>query len=219
MFRIKICGITNVDDALAAGNAGADAIGLNCYAESPRFCRLEDARAIAEAVGSSMIKVGVFVNAPADEIHAVAELLGLDLVQLHGDEPPELLRDARPLPVMKAFRLADDFAQVSQYLRGCHRLGCVPRMVLVDAQRSGQYGGTGSTLDWTALCTARQEFGGVPLALAGGLNPANVAEAIATVHPWAVDTASGVEQSPGKKSAELVRAFVGTARNAYSGVR
>ena len=219
MFRIKICGITNVLDGLAAADAGADAIGLNCYAGSPRFCPIEEARTIAGAVPRSMVKVGVFVNAPADEIRAVAEAIGLDLVQLHGDEPPELLRDVRPLAVMKAFRLAEDFSQVGEYLRQCHGLMCVPRMVLVDAFGGAQYGGTGTPLDWQALRAARDEFAGVPLVLAGGLNPSNVGEAIATVHPWAVDVASGVEQSAGKKSAQRVRAFVQSAKEAFSPAR
>ena len=219
MFRVKICGITNVVDALAVADAGADAIGLNCYAGSPRFCPIDEACAIARAVPRSMVKVGVFVNASADEIHAVAETIGLDLVQLHGDEPPELLRDVRPLAVMKAFRVAKDFSQVEEFLQQCHHLLCVPRMLLVDALRGDQYGGTGTTLDWQALHAARHSFAGVPLVLAGGLNPSNVGEAITTVHPWAVDVASGVEQSAGKKSAQRVRAFVQSAKEAFSPAR
>ena len=98
MFRVKICGITSVDDALAVAAAGADAIGLNCYPASARFVPLDAARTIAAAVGSRVVKVGVFVNATAEEIRAAADSIGLDLIQLHGDEPPELLRELRPLP-------------------------------------------------------------------------------------------------------------------------
>ena len=216
MFRIKICGITNIDDAQAAAQAGADAIGLNCFAGSQRFCPLDEARAIAGVVGRSMVKVGVFVDAPADEIRAVAEAVGLDLVQLHGDEPPELLRDLRPLPVLKAFRLCGDFSSVGPYLEACHRLVCLPRMVLVDVLSASQYGGTGKTLNWQALRDARREFAGAPLVLAGGLKPDNVAKAVRDARPWAVDTASGVETSPGKKSNELMRAFVAAANDALA---
>ena len=216
MFRVKICGITSVDDALLVAAAGADAIGLNCYQASPRYCPPEVARAIVQAIPARLVKVGVFVNAAADEIRAAAAAIGLDVAQLHGDEPPELLRAVRPLPTVKVFRIADELPAVADYLRGCHRAGCVPRMVMVDASRAGQYGGTGATVDWRALATARREFGGTPLVLAGGLTPANVRRAIHEVRPWAVDVASGVESSPGKKSAELVRQFVAEAVQAFS---
>lgn len=216
MFRVKICGITGVDDALIAADAGADAIGLNFYARSPRHCGAEVAKAIAAAMPAGVLKVGVFVNATAEEIRHTVDVVGLDLVQLHGDEPPELLRALRPLAVVRAFRLGDDPSVVSGYLRCCHRLMCVPRMVLIDALRPGKYGGTGATLDWEAVDKNRHHFGGLPLVLAGGLTAANVAEAIAAVRPWAVDTASGVETGPGKKSEALVRKFVAAAKAALA---
>ncbi len=216
MFRVKICGITSIRDALAVAEAGGDAIGLNCFVGSPRYCKPETARKIADAVPKHVCKVGVFVNATADEIRASVAAIGLDLVQLHGDEIPELLLQLRSLAVMKAFRLGEDFSQVGEYLRHCHRLASVPRMVLVDALQPGQYGGTGTTLDWQALHTARHHFAGAPLVLAGGLNPSNVAPAIAAVRPWGVDTASGVETSKGKKSAVLVREFIAAAKEAFA---
>jgi phosphoribosylanthranilate isomerase len=216
MFRVKICGITNIDDALAAADAGADAIGLNFYAGSPRYCPIDDAGQIARAAPGHVCKVGVFVDATVDEIRAATRQIGLDLVQLHGDQPPEMLQELRPLPVMKVFRLTNNLEPIGEYLEQCHRLVCVPRMVLVDAHRSGQYGGTGETLDWQALAADRPVFSGLPLVLAGGLNPTNVNEAIAVVRPWAVDTASGVEQRPGKKSNELVQRFVAEAHRAFS---
>jgi phosphoribosylanthranilate isomerase len=216
MFRVKICGITTVNDALLAAEAGADAIGLNFYAASPRYCPSSQAKAIAGAIGSQVCKVGVFVNASADEIRRAVAEVGLDLVQLHGDEPPEFVRSLRPLGVMRAFRLPGDAASVGSYLEACHRLMCVPRMLLVDAARPGQYGGTGATLDWSAISNDRRPLAGLPLVLAGGLKPENVAEAIATVRPWAVDAASGVEASPGRKSAEKVREFVAAARCAFA---
>jgi phosphoribosylanthranilate isomerase len=216
MFRVKICGITSVDDARMAADAGADAIGLNFYQGSPRFCPLDEAAAIAAAVPASVCKVGVFVNATSHEIRQAAATVGLELIQLHGDEPPELLREIRPLPVMRAFRMGDALPAIDDYLRACHRLMCVPRMLLVDAAQQGQYGGTGKTLDWQSLDKNRAAFCGMPLVLAGGLNPANVAAAIAAVRPWGVDVASGVESSPGKKSKELTREFVVAAKAALA---
>jgi len=216
MFRVKICGITSVEDAQLAAAAGADAIGLNFYSGSPRFCPAEQAKAISAAVGPRVCKVGVFVNASADEIRQVVESVQLDLVQLHGDETPELLRSIRPLGVVRAFRVSDDLSTASEYLRQCHALMCVPRMVLVDAARAGQYGGTGATLDWNWLGKNRVHLGGLPLVLAGGLNAENVAAAVEAVRPWGVDTASGVESSPGRKSPERVRQFVAAARVALA---
>jgi phosphoribosylanthranilate isomerase len=215
MFRVKICGITSVDDAVAAARAGADAIGINCYAGSKRFCPLDEAQRIGQSVPPKVCKVGVFVNASADEVRAAVETIGLDLVQLHGDEPPELLAQLRGIPVMKAFRLESDYAPAAEFLHSCHKRACVPRMVLVDKLQAGQYGGTGETLDWSALKANRRHLAGAPLVLAGGLTPTNVAEAIAALRPWGVDTASGVEESPGKKSAALMSQFVSAAQTAF----
>jgi phosphoribosylanthranilate isomerase len=216
MFRVKICGITNVGDARVATDAGADAIGLNFYSASPRFCGIEQARAISQNMPQSVCKVGVFVNATPAEIRATFDTAGLDAVQLHGDESPELLRELRGLPVIRAFRVGRALAPVGGYLQACHRLACVPRMVLVDTLKPGQYGGTGATLDWRVLQGNRQVLQGVPLVLAGGLKPSNVVAAIAAVRPWAVDTASGVESSPGKKSPALVREFVEAAQAGFA---
>jgi len=215
MFRVKICGITSVEDARTTVAAGADAIGLNFYSGSPRYCPAEQAKAIAAAV-PGVCKVGVFVNASADEIRQIAESVRLDLVQLHGDETPEFLRSLRPLGIVRAFRVSDDLSTVSEYLRQCHALMCVPRMLLVDAAKAGQYGGTGATLDWNWLGKNRVHLGGLPLVLAGGLNAENVAAAIEAVRPWAVDTASGVESSPGQKSSDRMRQFVAAARAALA---
>jgi len=215
MFRVKICGITSVDDAQIACAAGADAIGLNFYSGSPRYCHPDRAKAIAASV-PGVCKVGVFVNASAEEICQIAENVRLDLVQLHGDETPELLRSIRPLGVVRAFRVSDDLSSASEYLRQCHALMCVPRMLLVDAAKPGQYGGTGDTLDWNWLGRNRVHLGGLPLVLAGGLNAENVATAIDAARPWGVDTASGVESSPGQKSPARVRAFVAAARQALA---
>jgi phosphoribosylanthranilate isomerase len=144
--------------------------------------------------------------------------VGLNLVQLHGDEPPEFLAELRGIPILRALRPGADLAAIGEYLQRCYALACLPRMVLIDACASGAFGGTGQTADWQAMRDYRVHLAGQPLVLAGGLTPSNVATAIATVRPWAVDVASGVEERPGKKSAELVRAFVAAARAAFAHV-
>jgi phosphoribosylanthranilate isomerase len=218
MFHIKICGITNTDDARAVAQAGADAVGLNFYPKSPRCVPATTARAIAEVLPPGIVKVGLFVNAELDVVRRTAGEVGLDLVQLHGDEPPEYLgelADAVSLPVMRAFRWGPaGLAPIVDYLGECRRLGCLPRLVLVDAYQPGVYGGSGTTADWPAVPAYATVPDLPPLVLAGGLTPENVAGAIAAVHPAAVDTASGVELSPGRKDAALVRAFVLAARAA-----
>ncbi len=215
MFRIKICGITTVEDARVACEAGADAVGLNFYAPSPRCVTLEKAAAICEALSGSVVKVGLFVNAPAAEVARICGRLGLDLVQLHGDEPPEYMADLGDWPVMRAFRLdARGIGPIDQYLTRCKALGCLPRLVLIDSSAPGQYGGTGRQADWLTVAEYPGEEWHPPLILAGGLTPRNVAQAIQSVRPFGVDTASGVEMAPGRKSADLVRRFVLAARAA-----
>ena len=216
MFRIKICGITNLADAQLAVDAGADAIGLNFYAASPRACTHQAAQQIVECLPGAVGKVGVFVNAPTAEVRATATTLALDMVQLHGDEPPETLRELKGLAVVRAFRPGSDYAKVREYLHQCHSMTCMPRMVLIDALVEGVYGGSGRTADWQTLIHERAALAGQPLVLAGGLTPSNVAAAIALVRPWAVDVAGGVEESPGRKSAKLVTDFVREAKAALS---
>jgi phosphoribosylanthranilate isomerase len=214
MFRVKICGITSAEDARLAAEAGADAIGINFYEASPRACSPAAARAIAAALPAEVCKVGVFVNASIESIRAIAQDIGLDLVQLHGDEPPEFLARLRPLPILRAARITDDLTPVEAYLAECHRLLAVPRMLLVDRLHESAFGGTGEKADWSAISAQRSKLQGMPLVLAGGLKPDNVANAIRAVRPWGVDTSSGVEQSPGRKSPELVREFVREAKAA-----
>jgi phosphoribosylanthranilate isomerase len=216
MFRIKICGITNLADAQLAARAGADAIGLNFYPASPRACTRPAARQIVEILPSAICKVGVFVNAPAAEVRAIATSLGLNMVQLHGDEPPETLRELKGLAVVRAFRPGTDYEKVRDYLRQCHAMTCTPRMILIDALVEGVYGGSGKTADWQTLIHERAALAGQPLVLAGGLSPSNVAAAIEQVRPWAVDVAGGVEESPGRKSEQLVTDFVREAKAALS---
>ena len=220
MFRVKICGITSVDDALAVASSGADAVGLNFYAPSARFLEIETAQAIVEALPPEIVKVGLFVNAGEDDICERFDRLGLDLIQLHGDEPPEFVARLDGRPVMKALRVgSESLAPVYEYIERTERLGCRIHAVLVDAFCKGSYGGTGRLADWATVASyARgEEFLPIdlpPLVLAGGLTADNVAEAIQAVRPAAVDTASGVESSPGKKDHAAVTAFVVAARKA-----
>jgi phosphoribosylanthranilate isomerase len=216
MFRIKICGITRVEDAVMAAQAGADAIGLNFYPKSPRFLDAATARQIVAALPGGIAKVGLFVNAAAADICRTFDELGLDLIQLHGDEPPELLAELGPRPVMRAFRLQSGLDEAVNYLDQCRRLNCLPRMALIDAYVAGMYGGTGGRCDWEMIRGYLALAGYPPLVLAGGLTADNVAEAIHTVRPAAVDTASGVESSPGRKDPAAVAAFVRTACEAFA---
>ncbi|MCA9235465.1 MAG: phosphoribosylanthranilate isomerase [Planctomycetales bacterium] len=218
MFRVKICGITNVDDALAAIDAGADAIGLNFYAKSPRCVSTDVAREIAAAVGDRALVVGVFVNESPTGMMGVATEVGLAALQLHGDEPPEMLARLPDRPLIHAQRMgAAGLAPIVADLAACRAAGRAPDAVLVDAPAApGQYGGTGHTLAWHELASEAAALGATPLILAGGLNAANVADAIRAVRPYGVDVASGVESSPGKKDADLVRRFVAAAAAALA---
>ncbi len=218
MFHVKICGISTIDDALVAARAGADAIGLNFVPESRRYIPHERARHIVEGLPPGIVKVGLFVNCPAQEVCRACDLLGLDLIQLHGDEPPEFIGKLAGRPVMRAFRLAgSDLTPVAEYLDACRRLECLPRLALLDAFCKDRYGGTGRTTDWSLAARYHEEVAIPPLVLAGGLNPSNVAEAIRAVRPVAVDTASGVESQPGCKDPQLVAGFVQEAWNAFGG--
>jgi phosphoribosylanthranilate isomerase len=216
-FQIKICGITNPADALLAAHAGADAIGLNFFARSPRRVELDQALAIADALaGQGVVKVGLFVNHSIEEVCRTFDQLGLDLIQLHGDEPPEFLAELGGRPAMRAFRVGPDgLAPTLDYLERCRRLGAMPALVLLDTLTKGVYGGSGQAGDWAALAQyVRPGF--PPLVLAGGLTAENVVPAIRAVRPAAVDVASGVESSPGRKDPRRVVEFVALARAALA---
>lgn len=209
MFRIKICGVTCVEDALAVAAAGADCIGLNFYDQSVRYLPPERAAEVAGSIPDQVLKAGVFVNAPLAEIRELAERFALDFVQLHGDEPPETIAELADLRVIKAYRLGPaGIAPVAEYLERCYQLAAMPAMVLLDAFQAGAYGGTGRVADWTAAREYHDLGAGPALILSGGLNPGNVAAAIAAVRPAAIDLASGVESSPGRKDpAKLAALF------------
>lgn len=208
-MKVKICGITTLDDALAAMEAGADLIGFNFYPISPRYIDPHDCAHIRSALqdrGPAVTSVGVFVNASPLLILSILESCGLDYAQLSGDEPPEYLEELGEKS-LKAIRPASpaDLAQITSLYP--------PRKTapawLMDAQEPGKYGGTGKRADWSlARQLARQH----PLLLAGGLDPSNVARAVQMVHPWGVDVASGVEISPGRKDPKKMIDFVRAAR-------
>jgi phosphoribosylanthranilate isomerase len=202
--RVKICGVTNAEDARMCVDAGADAIGLNFVASSPRRVTEEAARAIADAVRRDhVLVVGVVANLSADEMIALRDRVGLGCLQLHGDEPPEALAPLLP-HAYKAIRVATaaDVARADAY-GGDY--------VLVDAKQPSSLGGTGKTFDWTLVTAIAKRR---KLTLAGGLHEGNVAEAIRVVSPYCVDVASGVEApgDPRKKDPARVRAFVTRAR-------
>jgi phosphoribosylanthranilate isomerase len=219
---MKVCGITNPGDALFAAQEGADAIGLNFYAASPRSVTVERARVVAGALaageGPRPMVVGVFVNESAERIAEVINRVGLDAVQLHGDEPPGFLAELpRGTPVVRAVRVgAEGLGPTAEYIAAARRSGRAPDLLLIDAASGSAYGGTGCRVDLGVLARDRGLLGEVPLVLAGGLNPTNVAEAIAAAAPCGVDVASGVESSPGVKDAELVRQFLAAARRALA---
>jgi phosphoribosylanthranilate isomerase len=210
--RIKICGVTSVDDALAASNAGADALGLNFYPSSPRFVDWSRAANIIQAVPPFINIVGVFVNPiPALVDDAVSATTGFRLVQCHGEYPE--MRGTPSYRLIPAFavRNSGSLEEIKRYLEQAHTAGWTPAAILVDAHVAGQYGGTGQVLPWTLLSDFQPNL---PVILAGGLTPENVGEAIRTVRPYAVDVASGVEVRPGRKDPEKVWRFIENAREA-----
>jgi phosphoribosylanthranilate isomerase len=212
VIRVKICGVTRVEDAIACAAAGADWIGLNFHPASSRFVRPAAAESIIAALPSSVRPVGVFVDRPPAEVAEFAARLGIDIVQLHGHEPPEDLVSLRHLKLIRAFGLDGPSAwqEVSQYLARGISLGRAPDWVLIDAAIAGRSGGTGELIGDDIL--SRLPL--MPrLILAGGLTPANVAERVARVRPWMVDVASGVESAPGIKDASQATAFVAAARS------
>ena len=203
---VKICGITSAQDARLAVLAGADALGFVFWAQSPRFVTPEAAAAIAAQVPPFVTRVGVFAGAPRDEIVRTAEVAGLDVLQVHGDETPEALR-ALPRRTLKAFRVGPGFRREDTQAYADAGIG-----LLLDAKSNDRPGGTGLTFDWTLASGLRER---VPfLVLAGGLGPDNVGEGVALVNPHAVDVSSGVESSPGRKDEAKLRAFVEAVRSA-----
>ncbi len=201
--KVKICGITSVEDGLAAAEAGADMIGLMFYERSPRFISLEQAAVISRAMPPFLMRVGVFVNAPADFVMRAIGECNLTMLQFHGDENSEFCTQFG-LMSLKAIRVrdAESLAQLEQYQTDAF---------LLDAHSKNGLGGTGETFNWD-LAIEAQKFG-KPIFLAGGLTPGNVAEAVRKVRPFGVDVSSGVESAPGKKDHARVKAFITAAKS------
>ena len=204
MTVVKVCGITNPGDARVAVDAGADAIGL-VFAESPRRVSVEEARKISTALPNNVLKVGVFVDTEPEEVLRIARVVGLDLVQLHGDETPETVTAVRDggVKVMKALRMRDA-ASLEAFD------GYEADLFLLDAYSEKARGGTGERFDWGMAKSIR---GRDNIVVAGGLGPENVREAVELFEPYGVDASSSLEEEPGKKNDERVRRFVLAAKD------
>ncbi|HXD33317.1 MAG TPA: phosphoribosylanthranilate isomerase [Pyrinomonadaceae bacterium] len=200
---VKICGITNLDDALTSVEAGAGALGFNFYRLSPRYIEPRDARAIIERLPANVLKVGVFVNEAAPEIvEAIAREAGVDALQLHGDESPDFCVALKHRYVIKALAVTSDFEPTRV-------LDYEVEAIMLDGFHKHRRGGTGNTFDWSIARRTGDLF--PKLFLAGGLSPENIAAAIHEAQPFAVDACSALEIEPGKKDHELVRSFVAAA--------
>lgn len=203
-LRIKICGITNAADAIAAVEAGADALGFMFYERSKRYVTPDAVAEIVAELPPFVMRVGVFVDPPLEIVNQTASTCGLTALQFHGAESPEFCAQFG-LPVIKAFRVGDasSLEQLPTYQTSAW---------LLDSAVPGQLGGTGETLDWE-LARAAVKLGR-PVILAGGLTPENVVQAVRQVRPYGVDVSSGVESAPGRKDHKLVKLFLRAARDA-----
>lgn len=202
--RIKFCGITRPGDAIAAAEAGADAIGLVFFRESPRALSVDQALAVTASLPPFVSAVGLFVDAPVSQVRAILDDVPLGLLQFHGDESPEYC-DSFGVPWIKAVRMRDDIDLEAECARYANARG-----LLVDAWVPGRHGGTGETFDWNRIPVQLP----LPLILAGGLTPDNVADAVHRVKPWAVDVSGGIEETApdgarrhGLKSVQAMQAF------------
>jgi len=202
---VKICGITNLPDALCAIDAGTNALGFVFYPRSPRFCDVEKARHIIRELPRSVVKVGVFVDEPIDLLLQYLSNLPLDYVQLHGSESPEFCSKLS-VGVIKGLRVRnlDEIRNMPDYPVAYY---------LLDSYSSKEYGGTGTAFDWSIALDAKKILSS-PILLSGGLTPENVAEAVKITIPYGVDVSSGVETSPGIKDHKKIKAFINNARNA-----
>jgi phosphoribosylanthranilate isomerase len=202
MVKVKVCGIKRLEDAVLAVELGADFIGLNFWPGTKRVLELKDAQKIAQAIKGRAEIVGVFVNQPLEQVKELAKAVGLDWVQLHGEETPEYCGQI-PVPLIKALRLGskDDLNIMDSYRKV---------VWLIDSKTKG-YGGSGISPNWALAQKAKAKAG--EIILAGGLNPENIAAAITTIQPWAVDVASGVETSPGVKDAEKLKKIFEAIKN------
>jgi len=205
MTYVKICGITNLEDALAAVDAGANMLGFNFYKPSPRYITPQQACEIVKQLPSSVLKVGVFVNEESVDVQGIMREAGLGALQLHGDESPKYCDTFNGYYIIKTFAVTDTFdiqAAQAYDVEG----------IMLDTKHERLRGGTGQVFDWSV---AKQAASTIPkLFLAGGLSPENVENAIKTVRPFAVDACSALEDTPGKKNHERMRVFVNAVRRA-----
>ena len=215
--RIKICGVGHVDDALAAAKAGADAIGLVFHPAAPRNVTQPRAMEILSALPPFVTPVGLFVDLPPEKIREIARPLGLRHIQLHGDEPPEMLAELRDFTILKAVRVhPQSFGGELESWRKAiakFRLNHLQGIVL---ETRGAEGGSGKANDWETVRRHRQRgdlVGLPPLIAAGGLTPESVGAVVRDLHPWAVDVSSGVESAPGRKSPQKIEAFIQSVRD------
>lgn len=201
--KVKICGITNVEDGRAAAEAGADALGFIFYEASPRFVSLEKAAVVIKELPPEIVKVGVFVDADREMVFRAIRACELNLLQFHGAESPEYCLQFGVMS-MKAFQMrdAESLSRLTDFKTDAW---------LLDAFSTDKLGGTGERFNWDLAVEARKL--GRPIFLAGGLTPENVAEAVRRVQPYAVDVSSGVEAAPGKKDHRKIRAFINAAKS------
>lgn len=200
-MRVKVCGITNVDDALLAVEYGAWALGFNFFSGSPRYIAPETVQSICRFIPSNVIKIGIFVNMPVERILSIQQRCELHILQLHGEEKPKHCQLGKP--VIKALRLkSDQELPIMDEYRGLYSF-------LIDHYSQNVFGGSGQCADWQLAKLAARKF---PTILAGGLNVRNIQEAIETVQPIAVDVCSGIEETVGKKSRIKMRDFFKAVR-------
>lgn len=203
--RIKVCGITNLADALHCATLGVDMLGFNFYRRSPRFIEPEAAQAIIDELPSSVLAVGLFVNEPTSgSVAEIARRTGVEAIQLHGEETPGFCAELDEWPLIKAFRMRPGFdpTEIDAYQTSA---------ILLDAFTIQEHGGTGQTFDWELVRGISPKI--AHLFLAGGLGPDNVLRAVAAVRPYAVDACSRLEQRPGIKDHELIKQFVDAVRS------
>ncbi|SNR77524.1 phosphoribosylanthranilate isomerase [Desulfurobacterium atlanticum] len=202
MVRVKICGITNLEDALQAVESGADVLGFIMFKGSKRYISPKEVRNITKNLPPFIAKVGVFVNEDRASVLEILSYAGLDFAQLHGDETVNYCKYIGKERVIKVFRLKseNEIAKIKEF-------ETVSKAILLDTYSEKSYGGTGKSFDWKIAVKVKESIS-IPLILSGGLNLNNVKEAIKTVEPFAVDVCSGVEEEPGRKNHNLVRDFI-----------
>ncbi len=197
MTKVKICGIKNLNDAIFAVDYGADAIGF-VFAKSIRKISREKTRAIVRKLPPFVTTVGLFVNATVENMDATCRFCGLDAIQLHGDEPPNIINKLKDIKTIKAFRIQNEknISPIKKYK---------PRAILLDGYSENQMGGTGISFDWKIVKKLKTS---IPIIVAGGLTHLNVSQAIKIVKPYGVDVSSGVETKPGQKDKKLIKKFI-----------